>query len=594
MPITAKHVLKTFWQAVRNYKVLLFSMLFGVSLATAMELVVPLYYKKFFDVLTSSQDLRSASAHELVNIILTILALHGLMWLFYRACTFLNSAFQARIMAVLRQTSFDYLLAHSYDFFSNNFVGSLVQKVNRLVRSFERIADRLVWNVFPLAIRITGVSIGLWLVKPQVTLIILLWAVIFITFNFFFSRWKIKYDIERAEVDSRVTGVLADDITNHNTIQIFTGHAEESGRFREVTEKQRRITRFSWNLDGVVDAGQALLMILVEFALFYVGIRYWQEGVFTVGTFVLVQTYLLGLVGQLWDFTRVIRDFYQSFADAKEMVEILNTPHAIKDAPQARELIVEKGEVKFENINFSFQDTRQVLRGLDFTVAAGEKVALVGPSGAGKSTIVKMLLRLYEPTSGTITIDGQNTMRITQESLRRHLGLVPQDPILFHRSLLENIRYGRREASDEEIYRVARLAHCEEFIKDLPKGYQTFVGERGIKLSGGERQRVAIARAMIKNAPILILDEATSSLDSHSEMLIQDALEKLMAGKTTIVIAHRLSTIRKMDRIIVLDNGHIIEEGTHGELVQKPHSLYQKLWTLQAGGFLPEEEDQEK
>lgn len=578
---------------MRKYKALLFFMLVTVGVATTIELLTPLYYKKFFDVLTQAGD-RSLAGPGLVDIILTVLALNGIMWAAYRVGTFLNNAFQASIMTDLRQTSFNYLIQHSYDFFTNNFVGSLVQKVNRLARAFERFADRMVWNVFPLGIRIVGVTTALWFVNKYVMLVMLIWAVVFMLFNFFFARWKLKYDIERAEADSRTTGVLADAITNQTTIQLFTGFPRESGNFQKVTESQRRITRFTWDLDAVVDAAQAFLIIGVEFLLFYFAIQYWQKGEFTVGTFVLIQTYLIGLIGRLWDFTRVIRDLYQSSADAKEMAEILYAPHEIKNIPGAKDLIVRDGEIKFENISFNFHQTRPVLKDINFTIKPGEKVALVGPSGAGKSTIVKLLFRFYEVVDGVMTVDGQNIQQVTQDSLRTNLSLVPQDPILFHRTLMENIRYGKSGATDDEVRHVAKLAHCEEFIKNLPKGYDTFVGERGIKLSGGERQRVAIARAMLKNAPILVLDEATSSLDSRSEALIQDALENLMKGKTTVVIAHRLSTIRKMDRILVIDEGRIIEEGNHEELTSRPNSLYKKLWTLQAGGFLQDAEREEE
>ncbi len=257
----------------------------------------------------------------------------------------------------------------------------------------------------------------------------------------------------------------------------------------------------------------------------------------------------------------------------------------IKDVPGAQKLTVTKGEIVFNNLEFSFNETRTVLNKINLTINPGEKIALIGPSGAGKTTFVKLILRLYDVTSGNILIDNQDIHAVTQESLRQNISLVPQDPILFHRTLKENIRYGRRDATDEGVLRAANLAHCDEFIKDLPLGYDTYVGERGIKLSGGERQRVAIARAILKNAPILILDEATSSLDSESEYLIQDALNTLMNNKTVIVIAHRLSTIRKMDRIIVLNEGSILEEGAHETLLEKPGSLYAKLWNLQARGI---------
>ena len=268
------------------------------------------------------------------------------------------------------------------------------------------------------------------------------------------------------------------------------------------------------------------------------------------------------------------------------MVEVMLLKHEIKDLPSAKKLLVKKGEIEFKDLGFSFSKTHEALKNINLIIKPGEKVALIGPSGAGKTTFVKLLLRLHSPTMGQILIDGQDISEVTQESLRENISMVPQDPVLFHRTLTENISYGKRNATKKEIEKVAKSAHCDEFIKDLPAGFETYVGERGIKLSGGERQRVAIARAILKNAPILILDEATSSLDSASEMLIQDALNNLMNNKTTIVIAHRLSTIQKMDRIIVIDNGEIIEQGNHNELLKNKNSLYKKLWELQAGGFL--------
>ncbi len=283
---------------------------------------------------------------------------------------------------------------------------------------------------------------------------------------------------------------------------------------------------------------------------------------------------------------KIIRQIYQSLADSSEMVEILLTPYEIADAPHAKKLKVTTGQIEFKNVSFDFGKDNEVISDLNITIQPGEKVAIIGPSGAGKTTFVRLIMRLYNVTSGAIMIDGQDIAKVTQDSLRENVSFVPQDPILFHRTLMENIRYGRRDATDEEVKTAARLAHCDEFIENLPLKYETFVGERGIKLSGGERQRVAIARAILKRAPILIFDEATSSLDSYSESLIQDALETLMKDCTTIVIAHRLSTVRQMDRIISMQDGKIVEEGTHDELANKDSGLYKKLWDLQVKGFI--------
>ena len=310
----------------------------------------------------------------------------------------------------------------------------------------------------------------------------------------------------------------------------------------------------------------------------------------TVGDIVLLQSYLLRTFDILWDVGKNIRQVYEALADANEMTQILLEPHEIVDAPNASSLKVTSGEIKFENVDFRYHDNASVLEKFDLVIKPGEKVAFIGPSGGGKSTIVKLLLRFHDLQGGKILVDGQNIALATQDSLRANLSLVPQEPILFHRSLMENIRYSKPDASDKEVIEAAKAAHAHEFICACSEGYDTFVGERGIKLSGGERQRVAIARAILKNAPILVLDEATSSLDSESELYIQDALKKLMQGKTVIVIAHRLSTIMQMDRIIVLENGRITEQGKHEELLKMEQGTYQRLWGIQAGGFTAAQE----
>lgn len=580
---------RAFWNGIRFHKLSLFFVLVGVILARIVAVITPVFYKQFFDTLNLAESI-GARADELVRIIVLIFWFNVVLWAGYRFATFATTHFESMVIAKLKQQAFDYMIGHSYGFYANNFTGSLTQRVNRFARAFEVLADRIIYDVIPLGIQIAGVCIVLWFINPMITKTLIVWVLIFLAFNYVFSRWKLKYDIKRAASDSFTTGVLSDAISNQSTIQLFTGSRAESDYFKEVTDEQAKLSRFVWNLQGVVDSVQSFLIFIIEFLLFYFAIKYWQQGLVTVGTFVLIQVYLVGLAGHLWDFSRVIRNIYEAFADAKEMVDILKLAHDIKDVEKAGQLSVPAGGVNFENVNFSFNKEQMVLKDINLIIKPGEKVAIIGPSGAGKSTFVKLLLRLYDISSGKILIDGQNIHDVTQESLRENVSLVPQDPILFHRTLLENIRYGRRDASDAEALEAARLAHCDEFALNLPAKYETYVGERGIKLSGGERQRVAIARAILKNAPILVLDEATSSLDSHSESLIQDALDKLMKGKTVIVIAHRLSTIRKMDRIIVLEKGYVIEEGSHDELLKNNSSLYTKLWNLQAGGFIQADE----
>ncbi len=586
--ISTRQVLSSYWQVIGKYWLLMGAMIFLSISGNILGLITPLYYKKFFDVVTVAPD-PSLVVGELLHIITAILVLAFAGWAAFRTMNFINNYYQAYVMAELKQQALEYMMDHSYRFFSNNFTGSLTQRISRYSRSFERLGDQLIFNMIPLATKIIGVIVVLLFVSPPIAGILLGLIVFFVTFNYFFSQWKLKYNIERAAMDSYATGVLSDMITNHTTIQLFTGAETEKQHYRDVTYEQGRITKFTWNLDSLTDGLQSGIMVFAEFLLFYYALKYWAAGALTVGTFVLIQIYFLNVWGQLWGFSRIIRDIYESMADAKEMVEILVTPHEVRDVPTASTLVVSTGDIQFADVDFAFNQTRMVLKKFNLHIYGGEKVALVGPSGAGKSTIVRLLLRMYDVSGGAIEIDGQDIQHVTQDSVRSQISLVPQDPILFHRTLMENIRYGRRNASDEEVMEAARLAHCHEFIEDLPKKYETFVGERGIKLSGGERQRVAIARAILRNAPILILDEATSSLDSHSEALIQDALAKLMKGKTTIAIAHRLSTIKEMDRILVIKGGRVIEDGPHETLITKKESLYGSLWNLQAGGFLKDD-----
>ncbi|MGB8815655.1 MAG: ABC transporter ATP-binding protein [Minisyncoccia bacterium] len=583
--ITNSQIFKEFWYGMGHFRGLFFVCFFLFTASTSLNMFVPIFYKKFFDILGSSVT-TDISVTSLIHTIILILIIHLFGWISFQISMRIFTKVESGVMAKLKQKSFDYLMLHSYGFFTNNFAGSLVQKVNRFSRSFERLADSLVFNLLPLFITVL-VSIAVtWVVAPVVSIVIVVWVIVYSTFSVLFSRWKMKYDIAVALADSHTTGILSDNISNQSAITLFGGFKKESLNFEEVTNDQAQKQAISWNLSQYVDMLQAFLIYIVEFVAFYYTIIFWGKGMATVGTFVLIQVYIIGLAQQLWGFNRVVRDIYEGLADSREMVEILLKDHEVKDTVGAKELIAKEGEIDFQNVVFSFNHSREILHKINVKILAGEKVAFVGPSGAGKTTLVRLILRFFDLTEGSILIDGQDIKNVTQESLHKNISIVPQDPVLFHRTLLENIRYGRHDATDEEVKKVAKLAHCDEFIEALPLKYNTFVGERGIKLSGGERQRVAIARAILKNAPILILDEATSSLDSHSETLIQDALDNLMRNRTTIVIAHRLSTISKMDRIIVLKMGKIMEEGSHDDLLQKDGGLYKNLWNLQAGGFI--------
>lgn len=586
-PVGVRDVAKAMWQGLRPDGWLALGTAALFFAASVANVFAPVLYKQFFDTLTDVSD-RSIAAPILVSVIIQILLLHAFTWASRNVGLFGLQKLEPDTMARLRNISFEYLVQHSFAFFTNTFTGSLIQRVNRFARAFERIADTISFNLIPLAVTTVGAVFITWTITPVLSFIILGWAVVFFSLNYFFALWRVKYNVQIAAADSKTTGALSDILTNQNSVSLFTALPHEKEYFGGVTREQSVITKRTWNINSSFDAVQSAITFVAEFFIFYYGIGLWEKDMITIGTFVLVQIYVIQLADQLWDFGRIIRTVYEVFADSKEMVEILTLPHEVRNAPGAKDLVVSKGEILFEDVTFSFQKTRVVLNGVTLKIPGGQKVALVGPSGAGKTTFVRLLLRFYDITDGHILVDGEDIAHVTQESLRKNIALVPQEPILFHRSLLENIRYGRLDATDDEVKKAAALAHCDEFIDTLPLGYETFVGERGVKLSGGERQRIAIARAILKNAPVLILDEATSSLDSHSEALIQDALDTLIKGKTAIVVAHRLSTIRKMDRIVVLETGKVIEDGTHESLLANPGSLYRKLWSLQAGGFLKE------
>lgn len=559
---------------------------FAVALLTisfsALDVYVPFQYLKLWNVL-STNDFSVVDAAK--SIIVFILVLKLLGWVMRRTSGFFLAYFEASVMAGLREQAFSYMIGHSHYFFANNFGGSLTQRINKYTRAFEKLTDRMTMDGLPLVVRGAGTVIAIYTFLPKYSYILGIFCIVFLSTAFIYIRYKLKYDIIASEADSKTVGVLSDSISNQSSIQLFTGHEHEKERAKDVIQDQRKKIIFNWYLWEGLATIQSFYVVMVEFVVFYIAIGDWKLSLITLPVMILLQNYLFRLIDSLWSFGSIVRTYYESFADAEEMVVILNTPYEVAD--KTTQVLKEvKGEVVFDNVTYVYENNNsKVLDAFSLTIPAGQKVAIVGSSGAGKTTFVRLLMRLFNLTSGRILIDGVDISNISQKNLREEISFVPQDPVLFHRTLMENIRYGKRSATDEEVLKAAHLANCDDFIDKLPNGYETFVGERGVKLSGGERQRVAIARAILKNSPILILDEATSSLDSHSESLIQDALHKLIQGKTTIVIAHRLSTIREMDRIIVIEKGKIIEDGTHENLIKEESGLYKKLWDLQAGGF---------
>ncbi len=561
--------------------------LFGLVMQGAV-LAAPWYMRSLINIIASSQPTPEA-VQAAVWMLAIVVGFWLLDWAAHRIQYFSLMYLEVGVIADLYNSSFRYLLGHSYNFFISNFAGSIAHKITKFSKAFETLFDGVFGNIFQTLVFITGAIVVLTQRNEKLGFFLGVWTICFLAFQVWVSRLRQPARIARAEAESRITGNLADAISNQSTIVLFTGNRHEIERFGGTVATWSKALIRTWTADGFIWMGIGLFFMAIEAGLMYVGIGLWQQGLFTVGDFVLVQAYLLTAFERMVMINRELRRMGDAYGDAQELAEILDMTHEVADRHDAKPLAVSDGMIEFRKVGFHFHSEQAIFTDFNLAIRGGEKVALVGPSGAGKSTITKLLLRFFDVKSGSIEIDGQDISEVTQESLREAIAFVPQEPVLFHRSLMENIRYGRRDATDAEVIEAAQKAHCHEFIEKLPQGYETYVGERGVKLSGGERQRVAIARAILKNAPILILDEATSSLDSESEVLIQDALAILMQGKTVIVIAHRLSTIMKMDRILALADGAIVEEGTHDALLAKG-GLYSKLWSHQAGGFIADED----
>lgn len=556
---------------------------FGLSLV-GTEVVTPLIYKNIIDTV-SGVNTPSTQAEPLFFLLFLLAITLALYNIFFRIGDYAVAYFQVNVLRDIGNFTFSKVHNHSRTFFANNFAGAISTKSYRFINAFETLHDKLVYHFFFGGLSlIASIVVMFWFIPP-VALLFVAWLILYVALVIWFTKKKIPLDLAEAQANSAVGAQYIDSLTNVLNVKMFAAKRAEFKRFKKMTDDEARKSLRAWYFDNFQKLVQGALFSFLEFGVMYLVIVLWLKGDISSGTIVLVQIYLFSAFGIIWNIGRTLTESAKALANAKEMVDIFEKPLGIKDTPSPEVCHIGTGVVEIEKIDFHYDDNDPILENFSLTIQAGEKVGLIGHSGAGKSTIVQLLLRFSDVRAGKIMIDGQDIRNITQDDLRKNIAYVPQDPILFHRSLRENIAYGNPDATDDEIIAAATKAHAHEFITSLPDGYDTLVGERGIKLSGGERQRVAIARAMIKDAPILILDEATSALDSVSEMYIQAAFRELMKDRTTLVIAHRLSTIQKMDRIIVLKDGIIAEEGTHDELVLK-NGIYNTFWTQQAGQFI--------
>lgn len=579
-----------YWRKARKYPRYLSGVLFFVPLTVLINSYLPpLILANVLNRLSTKDYIPNDVWGSFGPTLLIYLGLLFVGTVAWRLVDFFVWRLEWSVQQDIAEEVFDHMLHESANFHANNFGGSLVSSTNKLLGSYIRIADTTIFQTLPMVVGFIIASIVLWPRSPQYVVALLLTAAIFLLVAILISEPVRKLAAKHAVVESQQTGFLADAITNIMAIKSFARGSFERQRYHEATSlTKRRLQEFAHMHQIQMNILATFSRIMSWLALVgaVVGVLVFKAN---VATAFLIFSYTAGLVDQLFTFSNnSLRNYNRTFGDASDMVTILHQTPEVLDPEKPEEVQISSGEIAFKEVNFTHQGADDALfKKLSVTIKHGEKVGLVGHSGSGKTTFTRLLLRFSDINNGSIEIGGQNIAAITQEDLHDNIAYVPQEPLLFHRSLAENIAYGNPKASQAEIEAVAKMAHAHEFINELPEKYDTLVGERGVKLSGGQRQRIAIARAMLKQAPVLVLDEATSALDSESEVLIQDALWKLMEGRTSIVIAHRLSTIQRMDRIIVMDNGRIVEQGNHQALLKKK-GTYAKLWAHQSGGFLEE------
>jgi ATP-binding cassette subfamily B protein len=556
----------------------------AMLLATLTEVFVPLYAGHMIDAVGSG---RADMAWRAFTV---IAALGGAMVVLRHLGWWAITPLTLNMMRDVTQEAFARVQRLSTDWHANAFSGSTVRRITRGMWALDTLNDVLLLSLLPSLTVLVGTVVLLALHWPLLGLVMGVGALGYIALTVALAT-RVLAPIARLsnQWDTKMGGVLADAIGTNAVVKAFGGEEREEARLARIVAKWRRRTVRTWMAFTWAGSGQLAMLWVIRIAATGAALWLWSRGDASAGDMAYVVTSYLVLNGYLRDIGQHVHQLQRSVNEMEELVQLHDEPLGVADHPDARPIAISTGAIRFEDVTFRYagQD-RPLYKHLAVSIPAGQRVGLVGPSGSGKTSFVKLIQRLYDVNAGRVMIDGQDVARATQASLRRQVAIVPQESVLFHRTLAENIGYGRPDANQAEIEQAARLSNAHDFITALPKGYRTLVGERGVKLSGGERQRVAIARAFLADAPILILDEATSSLDSESEAAIQQAMERLMVGRTAIVIAHRLSTVRALDRILVFSGGRIVEDGAHDALLLADNGQYRRLFERQAGTATPE------
>ncbi|HTR08638.1 MAG TPA: ABC transporter ATP-binding protein [Paraburkholderia sp.] len=554
-------------------------------LGALADVFTPHYAGQLVDALTHSATAGSTAAWHAAVVAFWALTALGLGGTIMRQGAYRNIiVLTLKMMSEIATHAFHRVQRFSTDWHANSFAGSTVRKITRGMWALDLLNDTLLVALFPSLVMLVGSTLLLALQWPVMGLVVGLGSALYLAITVSLSLYYVAPSARLAnQWDTKMGGALADSISCNAVVKAFGAEAREEARLTRVVAKWNSRTRRTWRRGTLNGGVQGALLVGMQAAILGAALLLWARGLASVGDITFALTLFFLLKGYLRDVGMHVRNLQRSVNDMEELVTLDAEPLGIEDAAGAPPIVIDQGDIRFESMTFRYGALdRPLYENLSLRIAPGERVGLVGHSGSGKTTLIKLIQRLYDVSGGRITIDGQDIARVQQTSLRSQIAIVQQEPVLFHRSLAENIAYARPGATHAEIERAAKLASAHDFIMALPHGYDTLVGERGVKLSGGERQRVAIARAFLANAPILIFDEATSSLDSESEVLIQQAMERLMEGRTTVVIAHRLSTVRALDRLLVLERGRVVEEGTHDALVRRENGLYRRLFERQA------------
>jgi ATP-binding cassette, subfamily B, bacterial len=502
----------------------------------------------------------------------------------FRLSGWMGSYWATGARATARYSLTAYVTLHSRSYFSDKFAGSLANKISHAASGVRSFVEQTLWSFLELFVSVVASFVFAYFAEPALAYMFLVWVSVVLVVNLYFARRRSPLAAHTQQIESKLTGATVDLLSNITAMQEYARRIYEIERLQSINEERRNSGLSNWHFGERILFLNGFLQAVFGGAMAFGAVYYASIGLIAPSDIVLILTIIFRVEGLLLSLGSQLNSVAENWGEVQESLEEILEPHEIPDKAGAIELKTDNASIGFENVLFGFHG-HPVFKDFSLSIPKGQRVGLVGRSGAGKSTLIRLLMHHHDIQGGEIKIGGTNIASVTQESLRRAISIVPQEPLLFHRTIRENISYGKPDASEGEIIEAAKRAQAHDFITRLTDGYESLVGERGVKLSGGERQRIAIARAILKNAPILLLDEATSALDSESEVEIQKALLTLMEGKTVIAIAHRLSTLRQMDRIIVLDGGSIEEDGTHDELVERK-GTYAELWHHQAGGFL--------